>query len=162
MSSALPSILSWASMSFVPDFWLMIRREKAQFSGTSHVPFCRIIPVRFTTIGLVTVALIHICTKGILCSGWIKPSQIAPSAQSSLTCMKSSSESFGDNVQGSRSRTIPSRLFGTRSGFLEADAWRSAEILRTLMNGNLYGWPWIHAENPAFLIALTLQMKLLI
>jgi hypothetical protein len=44
-------------MSFVPDFSQMIGKEKVQFSGTSHVPFCRIIPVRFTTIGLVTVAL---------------------------------------------------------------------------------------------------------
>src|SRR4030042_6278457 len=87
-------------MSFVPDFVWMIRNEKVQFSGTSHAPFCMTISVRFTTIGLLTVVLIHICTKGSLSSGSIKLFRTVPSALLCLMCMNGLNESFGDNARG--------------------------------------------------------------
>ena len=97
-------------MSFVPDFLQMNRKEKARFSGINHVPFCRTISVRFTTIDLEIVALTHICTKGSLSSGSVKLFRTVPFAPSSSMYMNSSNENYGDNVRCRISRKIPFKI----------------------------------------------------
>src|SRR4030042_6814019 len=97
-------------MSLVPDFLQMNRKEKARFSGINHVPFCRTISVRFSTIDLETVPLTHICTKGSLSSGSVKLFRTVPFAPSSSMYMNSSNENYGDNVRCRISRKIPFKI----------------------------------------------------